>query len=275
MPGAHSADWRRAFWGQGLTLPTPSCPSSHPRNLAHSLNADSSPLTASHPGDAGPGSAMVLCVWAKLWFPFQPASQKSVSVSSAPATTTPPTPTRHIQAQPNPRVPKAHRFLDVSPPTPPNLQPSSQDPWWDSQEPEGPTCTTLPLLSQAELPANGCSAYSLQLSQAVGHRAPKSSAWARSRSPLSPTLPSFQSLFPPAQFQQSPQYPHPYQVGQRLEQDAERGLLGGDRLTLQVLTGRDQGAKEEKSQGPSQPLCLHAVGPAHQPGQADSWEGKG
>lgn len=124
MPGAHSADWRRAFWGQGLTLPTPSCPSSHPRDLAHSLTTNSSPLTASYPGDAGPGSA-VLCVWAKLWFPFQPASQKSVSVSSAPATTTPPTPTRHTQAQPNPRAPKTHRFLDVSPPPHPHTQTSN------------------------------------------------------------------------------------------------------------------------------------------------------
>lgn len=36
----------------------------------------------------------------------------------------------------------------------------------------------------------------------------------------------------------------------------------GLKLTLQVLTGRCESAKEEKSQGPPKPLCLHAAGSA-------------
>lgn len=48
----------------------------------------------------------------------------------------------------------------------------------------------------------------------------------------------------------------------------------GDRLTLQVLTGRCESAKDEKSQGPSKSLRLHAAQPAHYPWQAGGWEGK-
>lgn len=48
----------------------------------------------------------------------------------------------------------------------------------------------------------------------------------------------------------------------------------GDRLTLQVLTGRCDSAKDEKSQGPSKSLRLHAAQPAHYPWQAGGWEGK-
>lgn len=46
------------------------------------------------------------------------------------------------------------------------------------------------------------------------------------------------------------------------------------RLTLQVLTGKCQRAKEEKSQGPPKFLRLHAARPAHYPWQTGSWEGK-
>ena len=37
----------------------------------------------------------------------------------------------------------------------------------------------------------------------------------------------------------------------------------GDRLTLQVLTGRCESAEEEKSQGSPKFLCLHTAQPAH------------
>lgn len=48
----------------------------------------------------------------------------------------------------------------------------------------------------------------------------------------------------------------------------------GDRLTLQVLAGRCESAKEKKSQGPPKFLCLHAAQPAHYPWRAGGWEGK-
>lgn len=49
----------------------------------------------------------------------------------------------------------------------------------------------------------------------------------------------------------------------------------GDRLTLQVPTGRCESANEEESQGPPEFLRLHAAQRAHYPGRQAAGRGKG
>lgn len=98
------------------------------------------------------------------------------------------------------------------------------------------------------------------------------------RCPLLPTGPKrTTSSFALAASQDSPLLPWPTcsllpgggQTGRRRKAGED-----GDGLTLQVLTGRRQSAKEQKSQGPSKSPCLHAARPARYPWRAGGWEGK-